>query len=98
MGKKLTPSEQHELEYLRKRCLLILEFVLQHSEEPFPSAPAVHEVIEQARTAGNLRGMRVIRSDLLDLSRALSREDRRALEELLKAQTVQDPFSADGTV
>ena len=98
MAKKLSPVEHREVEYLRTRCLLILGFAVERSDEPFPSAADIRNVIEHTARSGNLRGMRTLRSDLLDMSRALSVEDQRVLAELPKAHAVEDPFSTEGTV
>jgi CHAD domain-containing protein len=98
LPRKLSSAEERELEYLRSRSLLILDFLVEHSDEPFPSAPELRDIVEQTGRAGDLRGMRIIRSEFLDMSRALPTEHQRALAELLKAQAADDPFSADGTV
>ena len=97
MTSTLSEREQRELEYLTRRSLLILDFVVEHSGEPIASAPAIRDAIEQVRRSGNLRGMRIIRSDLLDMSRSLRGEDRGALEKIQTAQAPHDPFFADGT-
>jgi hypothetical protein len=98
LSRKLSSAEQRELDYLRARSLLILDFIAKHSDEPFPSVPELRDIIERTGRAGNLRGMRIIRSELVDMSRALPNEDQRDLAELLKAQAAEDPFPVDRTV
>jgi hypothetical protein len=36
LPKKLSSAERRELDYLRNRSLLILDFIAEHSDEPFP--------------------------------------------------------------
>jgi hypothetical protein len=93
MPKKLSEAEHRELDYLRERCLLVLDFVSEHSDEPFPSGPVIRTIIGKTAEAGNLRGMRTIRGDLLAMSQALPTEDQRDLAELLRGQADRDPFS-----
>src|SRR5256885_3193723 len=97
MSRHLSPEQERELEHLQARSILILDFLVEHSDEPFPSAEMIREVVEQAARAGNLRGMRIVRSDLLDMSRSLDAEHQRALAELLKRQAGDDAFSSHST-
>ena len=97
MTKILSPRDQRELEYLYRRCLLIVDFAAK-ADPSFTSAPALRMVVEQTREAANLRGMRTIRSDLLDLSHALAPNDQRTLRGLLDAQASEDPFPSSGAV
>jgi len=91
MPTKISAADQHELDYLRERCLLVLDFVSEHSDEPFPSGPVIRTIIGKTAAAGNLRGLRTIRSDLLAMSQALPMEDQRVFAELLREQAVRDP-------
>jgi hypothetical protein len=93
MSRQLSEEQARELAYFRARSLLILDFIVEHSSEPFPSAPALREVVEQTAQAQNLRGMRIVRSDLLDMSRALGSDHQRALAQLLAEQARDDPWS-----
>ena len=99
MPPKPSALEQRELAYLAERSRAILDFVASRSGEEFAaSARMLREVIRQTADRGDLRGLRSVRRDLLDMSRALAAEDQRALAELLRAQALSDPYPADGAI
>lgn len=80
-----------EIAYLVARCRLIVDAI--EAEEPgFTGGAPIREAIELAARQGNVRGLRTVRSDLLDMSRALPAPARRALEAQLDAQAAADPF------
>ena len=80
-----------EIAYLVARCRLIIEAV-EAAEPGFTGGPPMREVIERAGEEGNVRGLRIVRSDLLDMSRALPAPARRELASRLDAQAADDPF------
>ena len=73
----------------------MVDFFSQHDPQ-FTSAEQLRSIIESAAAAGNVRGMRTIRRDLLSMSEGLAPDDRAALTTLLAAQARDDPFDRAG--
>lgn len=68
--------------------------MIARSDDSFAaSAYMIQHAIDQAVARRDLRGMRIVRSDLLDMSRALSLDDQRDLKKLLEKHGRQDPYS-----
>jgi hypothetical protein len=88
----MTKSESAaaELAYLLARTRLIVDAV--EKAEPSPTIAALRGVVEATAVKGDLRGMRSIRNDLLDMSRALAPDVQAALKAALDAQAADDPF------
>jgi hypothetical protein len=79
-----------EIAYLRARCHLIVDFC--ESKDPtFRLGDQLRAVIKSTADAANVRGMRTIRRDLLDMSQGLAQDDRVALKALLDKQADDDP-------
>ena len=83
-----------EIAYLRARCQLILDAI--ERAEPGPFIGQLRQVLAQTADAGNIRGLRTIRRDLLEMSQALPTADRAALEAALKVQESDDPMHRAG--
>jgi hypothetical protein len=88
----MTKSESAaaELAYLLARTRLIVEAV--QKAEPSPTIDALQGVVEATAAKGDLRGMRSIRNDLLDMSRGLAPDVQATLKAALDAQAASDPF------
>ena len=83
-------SAAAEIEYLRARTRLIVDAV--EKAEPSPTIVALRELIQATAAKDDLRGLRSIRNDLLDMSRALPPDVQAALNIALDAQAADDPF------
>ena len=83
-------SAAAEIAYLRARTRLIVD--VAEKAEPSPTIAALREVIEATAAKGDVRGLRSIRNDLLDMSRALPPDVQAALKIALDAQAADDPF------
>ena len=83
-----------EIEYLRARCQLILDAI--ERAEPGPFIGQLRQVLAQTADAGNVRGLRTIRRDLLEMSQALPTAERAALEAALQGQEADDPIHRTG--
>jgi hypothetical protein len=83
-----------ELAYLLARCRLILD-VIEHAE-PRPLVMDLRRIVEETANAGNIRGLRTIRRDLLEMSQVLPAEARVALQAALKVQEADDPVHRGG--
>jgi len=79
-----------EIAYLLTRTRIILDAV--ENAEPSPTIAAVRGIVEATAAKGNLRGMRSIRNDLLDMSRGLAPDVQASLKAALDAQAADDPF------
>jgi hypothetical protein len=80
-----------EIVYLVARCRLVLD-AIEAAEPGFSGAAQIRAVTEEAATKHDVRGLRTIRRDLLDMSRGLPPSARRKLKARLDAQAADDPF------
>ena len=83
-----------EVAYLTARCCLILDAIERAEAGPFVSQ--LRRILEETASAGNIRGLRTIRHDLLEMTQALSADDRAALAAALKVQEADDPIHRTG--
>jgi hypothetical protein len=88
--RKLKEMQMHELNTLRDRCSLVLEF-LNRRGELGDLARQIDEVIQQAHATHDLRGLRILQRDLDDWSRDLPSDDQVELETLLRVRLLVDP-------
>ena len=79
---------QAEVDYLLERCRLILDAIEKH--EPQPVAD-MRPIVEATARKGDVRGMRTVRRDLLEMSQVLPAADREALKAALAVQEGRDP-------
>ena len=85
-------TEVAELTYLAARCKLILDALADH-EPDAQSLSAIRDVLEETAEKRNVRGLRTIRRDLLDMMKVLPAPARAALQVRLDAQGHDDPAS-----
>ena len=83
-----------EVVYLLKRCRLILDAF--ERAEPSAFVAQMRQIVEDAATKGDVRGLRTVRRDMLEMSQALSSQDRSALQAALDAQEADDPVHRAG--
>ena len=88
----VSPEELSELKYLAARCYLILD-ALAKQEPDAPTVGAIRDAVEQAVEKHNVRGLRTIRRDLLDMMKVLPGSARAALQAHLDAHARDDPAS-----
>ena len=81
---------QAEIDYLLERCRLILDAIEAHEPEPVLQ---MRPILEAAAQSGNVRGMRTMRRDLLEMSLTLPPDDREALRVALARQESNDPIN-----
>jgi hypothetical protein len=81
---------QAEVDYLLERCLLILDAIERH--EPLPVAQ-MRPLVEGAARNRNVRGLRIVRRDLIEMSQSLPPLDRQKLQEALDRQEANDPIN-----
>ena len=79
-----------EVAYLAARCRLILDAVSRHGPESIALAD-IRAVVDRSAAEGNVRGLRIMRRDLLEMSQVLPAEARAALDATLKVQEADDP-------
>jgi hypothetical protein len=85
-------SAAAEIDYLSARCRLVLD-ALEAAEPEFRGTAAeIRAILADTAAKGNVRGIRTMRRDLLDMSRALPDAARRELQARLDAQAADDPF------
>jgi hypothetical protein len=83
--RKLSESQMQELNALRDKCVLVLQF-LNRRGELGDLARQFSEVIQQSFEANDLRGLRILWKDLSDWSKDLSSDQQLELETLLRVQ------------
>jgi hypothetical protein len=82
MTKKITPEKQEELDRLKGRVLITLDFIA--SREEFPNIADFKAVTEAAYSRGDVRGLRLIARDIDKSTVGLSAHDRDGLEAILQ--------------
>ncbi len=83
-----------EIQYLLARCRLLVDSFA--ADPDFTLADQLRTIIAETAAAENRRGMRTLRRDLLDMSRALLSDGRPALQIALDKQALEDPFRPRG--
>ena len=79
-----------EIAYLLARCRLVIDAI--ERAEPGPYAAQLRQAVDDTAAARNVRGLRIVRRDLLEMSQALPPADRVALRAALAAQEATDPI------
>ena len=87
----MTKSHEAEITYLLARCRLILS-VLRKDEPNALVLAELDKVLEQTAAKGNVRGLRSIRRDLLEMSQVLPQPARDELHAALALQEKDDPI------
>lgn len=85
MAKRLTPAHLRELRALRARCLLIVDFVHEHSGLG-ALAPEMRNAIENAYAAQSLKGLRTVARDLDEMAEGLSPNVKAQLDHQLEVE------------
>lgn len=91
--KKNNTSNVSELQYLRDRSLLIIDFILNKNV----GDPMIHQfksVIQETYDKGNLRGLRTLSRDINAWAKGLPQKDVKELE-LLLAKKFEENLSVD---
>jgi hypothetical protein len=83
-----------EAVYLSARCYLILDAL--ERAEPGELIGQLRSVVDAAAAKGDLRGLRAVRRDVLEMCQILANEDRAALQTLLDIQEADDPIHRAG--
>jgi hypothetical protein len=83
-----------EAAYLLARCRLILDAL--DRADPGPFLTEIRHVVEATAVRADGRGLRILRRDLLEMSRALSVEDCAVLEAAPRVQAADDPIGRSG--
>jgi hypothetical protein len=86
----VTPAKD-EAAYLYERCRLILD-ALTTAEPESVAVPMLREVLEKAFNDLNVRGLRMIRRDLIEASQVLDPEALAQLKAELAVQERNDPI------
>jgi hypothetical protein len=89
MGKRLTSEHLKELRELRDRCVAVYDYMTAHANLG-PQGSLVRDAIENAYSAQNLRGLRVIKHDCDEWSRSLPHKRQQELAQLLEARFAVD--------
>jgi len=84
-------ADPAEVSYLVVRCRLMLDAV-EAAEPEFSGIAQLRAIVEATAASNDVRGLRTIRRDLLEMSRGLPTGARDALQAQLDAQAADDPF------
>lgn len=84
-----------EAVYLLARCRLIIE-ALGRAEPGSVFLTQIRPIMETTATKGDVRGLRTLRRDLLEIAQVLSPEDRAVLQTSLDVQEADDPIHRAG--
>ena len=86
--KKLTPKQKKELEYLKNRSLLIIDYIIDKDSNPI--ILQMRETIKIAFEKNDLKGLKEISRDMNAWAKSLSTEDTKELEKLLAGRFRED--------
>ena len=84
-----------EVVYLRDRCRLIVD-ALRRAEPDSVFLAQIGPIVEGIAAKGDVRGLRTLRRDLLEMSQVLSPDVRAALQASLDVQEADDPIHHAG--
>jgi len=85
---------QPEAAYLLARCELILDAV--EAFDPTPLLAQMRGIARTAAATNNVRALRTVRRDLLEISQILPPDQRATLEAALRLQESDDPIHRAG--
>lgn len=84
--------ESAEIAYLEARCRLVLDAIEASDPEAGTLPAELRAIVADTSAKGNVAGLRTIRRDLLEMSRALPVAARQVLQVALDAQAADDPY------